>query len=173
MTRYYYTDKIYKSIIKYNSFQSGLEKGLDTLTLFIRILDVVVQGAKAVGLLVVLFLVFFTVRSLPNRLNNILSNIATACLLFIIVASYVQHVYITTFGYTRIITMLFSLTSGVSLFLVLVTALSYFDSFNRGVIISKIAVLAQYNQGFKKCIRRDDAGYISSSYLETTPILLA
>lgn len=146
---------------------------MDTLTLFIRILDGVVQSAKAVGLLAVLFLMFFTVKSMPNRLSRVLSNVATVCLLIVIAASYIQHACFAAFGDNRFITILFSLTNGVSLFLVLVTAVCCLDRLNQGLVISKIAVLAQYNQGFKKCVRHDDKRYISSSYLETTPILLA
>ena len=146
---------------------------MDTLTLFIRILEGVVQGAKAVGLLVILFLMFFTVKSLPSRLSKLLPNIATICLLVIIAASNVQQACFATFGYTRFIAILFSLTSGVSLFLVLVTAVCCLDSLHHGLVVSKIAVLAQYNHGFLKCVRHDEERYISSSYLETTPIILA
>ena len=150
-----------------------MEKGLDTLTLFIRILDGVVQGAKAVGLLAILFLMFFTVKSLPNRMNRLLQNTATTCFFIVIAASYVHQTCFANFEYTRLIELLFSLTSGVSLFLVLVTAVCCLDSLRRGLVISKIAFLAQYNSRFQKYVRRDDECYISSSYLETTPILLA
>ena len=146
---------------------------MDTLTLFIRILDGFVQGAKAVGLLVILFLMFFTVKSLPNRLNRMLPSVTTVCLLAFVVASNVQHTCFETFAYTRLIAILFSLTSGVSLFLVLVTAVLCLDSLRQGLLISKIAFWAQYNYRFQNCVRRDDERYISSSYLETTPILLA
>lgn len=146
---------------------------MDTLTLFIRILDGVVQGAKAVGLLVVLFWMFFTVKSLPNRLSRILSNVAAACFLVVIAASYIQHACFAAFGDNRFITILFSLTNGAALFSVLITAVCCLDSLHHGLVISKIAVLTQYNQGFQRCVRRDDVKYISSSYLETTPILLA
>ncbi|MDE6061010.1 MAG: hypothetical protein K2G31_06040 [Clostridia bacterium] len=144
---------------------------MDTLTLFIRILDGVVQGAKAVGLLAVLFLMLFTVKSM--RLSRMLSNVATVCLLVVIAASSIQHACFAAFGDNRFITILFSLTNGVTLFLVLVTAVCCLDSLHHGFVVSKIAFWAQYNNGFQKCVKHDDARYISSSYLETTPILLA
>lgn len=145
---------------------------MDTLTFFIRILDAVVGCAKAVGLLVVFVLLFFSVRSLPTRLSRMLSRIATVFIFAVVTASSVQHLCLIVLGYSRLVSIFFSLTSGVTLFLVLMSAALCLDGIHRSSVKCSIAVSALSERGCQRCTADVNVHLISSSYLATTPVLL-
>jgi len=151
----------------------GWGEAVDTLTFLITILDAVVGCAKFAGLLVVVVIFAVNTKYLPMRMRKLVTRAAAAFLFALITFDCLQNLSCVAIGYFRLLAVISSLTTSVMLFLVLATVvLCCADASRKSQIATVIASSVTVN-GSLRCLSKLDSRKMSSSFLATTPVLLA
>ena len=148
-------------------------EAVDTLTFLITILDAVVGCAKFAGLLVVVVIFAVNMKYLPMRMRRFVTRTAAVFLFALITFDCLQNLSCVAICYYRLLSVISCLTTSVMLFLVLVTVVLCCTGASRRSHIATVLAPSVTVNGSRGCLSEFDCRKLSSSFLATTPVLLA
>ena len=148
-------------------------QSVDTLSMLLQILGIIVNCAKIVAVLVLFTIVLAALRYVCLRFQGLLPTVAmTAFVFYILSVNIAQVCDFTAFAWWRLSNLLYVFSGGVTLLILLFTVLLCC------AIATRLVVSSHSLFGLLKIKRKEneasvDACNMSNSYLAITPVLLS
>lgn len=146
---------------------------MDTLSILLQILGIIVNGAKVVGVLILFAILLAVCKYTALRFKGLLPAVAMTAFVFSILSANIEQVYgVTAILWLRLSNIIYTFSDSVTLVIVLFAVLLCC------AIATRLEVLSHSTFKLLKIKRNEkeasvDACNMSNSYLATTPVLLS